>query len=287
MPAIDPQISGVYDDGSPGGAVRTRIARGELVVMPFREAEYGASPQGAGVGIAPQEGLLNDSEAGYGTGINFVVPAFTAAGTGAMITVPFYGSTFGVHFRKTSAVPDNLCVGVDNQYFGVKGYHEYLASRGINVTDGASLAVVADNLPDLPGGRSHVAEIIVVSSPGVATTITLWGYVVDRAAGYRPPGPYQFTTTAALTTADAAVSRGAAPNKGRALRMIRYYNADAVQRTVLLKIGGALIDKLTLTPGGREVYDFAALTAMPATFTHAAGEAGGGNLVQATSVVGF
>ncbi len=270
MPGVaEVQANGWMDDRSEGGRIQAKIMSGDVVAVPFRNGRFSTDAVGSGLGISLQEALFVNTQSSIGWGINFTVPANNfATGMGARIWVPFYGSIFGIQMQRQTTNPyDQISLGVDGEYYPLRGYDEMLVSRGITITDGDCYSVLCDDLIPSTHGRAHIGEIVVVSAPGAATA-RVYNLLLDRKAGYHQPGPFLTPVASAITNSPVAITKGTGDSQGLAVRKISYYNTGASARVVTIKYNGTVVWSTTLAAGASDDFDFGENTTIPTTFTH-------------------
>lgn len=270
---IDPQIAGVMEDGSPTGAVRSILTRGNAVEVPFRALEYYADLAGGATAAFQTTGVYSNPD-GSATGINISVPA--AADAGVRLWVPFYGRLFGIRWRRdTGATASGITVTVDGVSTVVQPVVQldHLTAEGITtqLTDAKARAITHDNLThDGP----HVAEIVVAANPTGNATVTLFGYLADTRAGYTPlPRLGHVVSTTTLTTSAVEIPM----NRGnilafRGLRKVIYTNTTATAATVTVRNGAATMWSAEIPANGTATFDPGGVGAS-AAFTHLASTA--------------
>lgn len=269
---IDPQIQGVQEDGSPSGAVRTVRSDGVGVWVPIRNSDYVIENTGSTASFA--ESGFDYNMDGSGQGINISVPA--TSGNGVRIWVPFAGRIFGVRWRLLSSAADRFTVVVDGVPVQVSGRPDRLVSEGITISSLASqgIAITHDNLDPT---KQHTAEIIVTADVGgSARALTLFGWVLDKQAGYPEPRRVDYISVVptACPTSATAVSTGTAGSKVKGIRQIRYYNSSGGSLDVTVNYNGTAFWKTTLAAGGCAELTFPELVPINSLFTHLASGSG-------------
>jgi hypothetical protein len=237
---IDPQISGVRNNGSAHGIVDVNQASGPLVLVPWREAHI--STTGSLVKGGAGGGDNGDGSTGY---IQFQTPTTVGAGSSAnYIRWMFYGTTLGVRFDPYFTTGgggtydfgvyiDRVAYRVSKQQY----YDESLLPWDIQGNDFHGV-IVARDLSDGP----HHAEIHVAPNVGVNGQ-RIFGFLAD-SKWYRPTPSRAYTGTATpLTTSFVTVTLSSVNRfRGLGLRAILYVNPDTAPRMVTVQDGtGATI----------------------------------------------
>lgn len=272
---IDPQIAGVIEDGSPGGAVRAVLTHGDAVEVPFRTLEYYAEVNG-GAGATFQTTGLYSNPDGSGTGLSVTVPTDVTVGAGVRIWLPFYGRIFGVRWRRDAATTaSGISVVVDGVAVAVTpvGLLPGLTDEGITtqISDTRARAITHRNLLD---DGPHVAEITIGSVPSAVSTIMLYGYIADGRAGYQPlPRVAQVVSTTTLTASDVEIPANRSTALAfRAIRRVLYTNITAGPITVTVKNGASIMWQASIPANNSATFDPGGVAAS-AAFTHAASAA--------------
>jgi hypothetical protein len=271
---LDPQATGWFDDGSEGGAVRAAITRGDLVMMPFRGGHF-AVPNG---GVTYYGGGFLDNEDGSGSRAILSV-AHGTGGSGANIIQPFYGSVFGLRWLRDSTAPTCFSVIIDGMSYLVAGQDPRWVGDGLTVADTHSLVVIAKDLPEVPGGGPHWADISVTQDSNLDRSLTLFGYLVERRAGYAKPAPrIHLNASGTLTTNPTAICDiGGYGQYGiystPAIRGIIYSNISLASATVTIKQGSNALATCTIAAGSTWTFDPLGPFALNATYTHQASAA--------------
>jgi hypothetical protein len=281
---IDPQISGVYDDGSPDGALRARLVSGELVRLPFNQNQrtYQVNVNGTAAatltaGVQP----LNPD--GSATTLNLQNQGIGFA-NGMEVWQPFYGRVFGIRFRRDQNTPPVFCVMIDGQAYQVAGRDAQMMAEGFSGNTDEALVMVATDLPDLlPDQPAHKAVIELVGDPANNYTLVLYGYLVERRAGYvehpRLPVPFQGVVLqsggSGGVQTNACLLINLAPTMNvYALRAIKLFNSSGAAVDVFLAQGGAanqqttpgaLVDHVQIPAGASALFDFLATVQLPTT----------------------
>jgi len=271
--SIDPQANGWRDDGSESGLIRTEHVRGNLVPIPFDALQYYAELSGGATATSAPTGVYSNPD-GSGTGVNVSIPS--GADAGVRLWMPFYGRGFGVRWRRDSGLTaTNLSVVVDGEAVGVDtGNLPHLVAEAITtqITDAEARAITH---PLLPNDGPHVAEIHVIRDPSATATITLYGFLLDERAGYRPlPRVAQMLTTTVLTAAavEIPVGRGTALAM-RAIRKVIYTNITAGPVTVTVKNGANTVWARSIPANETIEFDPGTAIAASSAFTHQASAA--------------
>lgn len=272
---IDPQIAGVVEDGSPGGAIRAVLTHGDAIDVPFRSLEYYAELTGGATAAYQTTGVYSNPD-GSGTGLNISIPTDVTVGAGARIWLPFYGRIFGIRWRRdVGATATGISVTVDGVSVAVTPVAALtqLTDEGITtqITDTRARAITHRNLLD---DGPHVAEIAIASVASVAATVTLYGYIADQRAGYQQlPRIAQVVSTTTLTAADVEIP----VNRGnvlafRAIKRVIYTNTTTGTITVTVKNGANIMWQAAIPATSSATFDPGGVAAS-AAFTHAASAA--------------
>lgn len=276
---IDPQAFGWEDTRSGAGRIRIVPTHGDLVPMALRDGHYAEDTAGTASGTL--NGALStttDQEGAQQTSLKISVAA--GLNNGYRLYIPFYGPVFGVSFRRASGAGSTLTafgLGIDGEWWKVDGYSAFYASRGITIQDSPALHAIVTDL----GDGQHHAEIHVASDPTVLNPLTIFGFLVDRRAGYVPPVRSGFQTSSTLTTANTVVSYGGSIYGGRTIRKILYCNTDAVARTVTVTLANSTIWKKQIAAGDVAEFD----PGVPISFHVGATASGLAHAADANSVV--
>jgi hypothetical protein len=286
---IDPQARGFYDDGSESGAVRSRLVKGDLVSVPFRNGMYvvssaGSASQGFELADTTVEGMGWPHD-----GLLVTVPAPTAAGgvlagNGIKIAWPVYGTVVGIRFWKgypTLTTARDFVLAVDGVGYrvSVSDLSPYDGSTLSNLFNEACLEVVATDLAD----TKHYCELIFPSDVvgGQQNQWVIWGYLAERRAGYReyPPIMNLSAGSGGIPASVATASAQTIPmtnTSGRLMRAVRQviftntgvgsswvrisYNTNVFWEAVLSAAGSAG-SSAAFDPGGLMAQDVSHLNA--------------------------
>lgn len=272
MIVIDPQIAAVAPDTSEAGHIRAKIISGELVRVPFKAGAVYAANAGATATLNTGNMVWNDDKSM--SAYNLSVPISSAGDTVSVeIWREFWGTKLGLYWRRSLATVRNIDVLVDGVVYPVETYPTLLAAEGSpgNVT-ATGMALVADDLPD---GR-HTAVVVITASVSVVRALLLFGFLLERRAGYNDPTPVMnFATFVAVPNgAQTAISLGNSPDQLRWMRKVLYYNPTGGTITITLQNAGQTFKKIDLLADGGGEYDFGGATAQTGTITHIASASG-------------
>lgn len=247
--AIDPQIAGVYDDGSESGAVRARITQGDLLKLPFHEGQLSFSPNCS---------FKRDATGDNGDLTSTTISVAVAPGTNApaaTIRFPFYGPLLGVRWdRQFDVTQNDFGVLVDGVAYHVPAARLQWDTQAVwNVTDSENRYVVARDLGDGP----HWCDLVCPADPSVPKKWLFYGYLADRRAGYAAPGRARTVlTTTTLTTGNVALNPGAVATRyPRGYKQIIFYNTSKLQATAYLSYNGTDIWAKAIAAGDTVAFD--------------------------------
>lgn len=259
------------------GLIDAKLTRGDFIKIPFRSGYYYVDNVG-GTASFQSQGIY-DNEDGSDTGITISVPQ--GLNYGVRIRFPFYGTVLGVRFRHGASYTP-FGVSIDGVAYGATAtQHTYLDNEAASLTDGESLVMIDTDLPD----GLHYADIVLTSQASAASSLFLYGIVVEKRAGYesKPRNQYIAGTTA-ITTTQTAVSLGSSTTaQVRGIRQIIYTNTSASAITVTIQNNSSIIWQKSIGAGDSAVFDFGSPTAVASIFTHAASATG----VNATVIGGY
>lgn len=256
-PTLLPQITGVQDDGSPEGVVKSKLTRGQLVKMPFVDGKYSLDNVFGTAGASYNKGAGQVNSDGTGTQLFVSVPTTSAL----RIVQTFYGTVFGVRWFRNAT---DFAVVIDGVAYRVTSTlkEPETASAITSAAEFENLTVVADDLPDGP----HVAEFVFTNPTGGTLTWNLHGYLVEARAGHgtfsRVAGVANATTVPATATAIMDVNF-------KSLRKVFYWNTDTVTRTVTIKQNDLTIEVITLPAASGATFDPGDFVALQSTATGA------------------
>jgi hypothetical protein len=286
---FDPSITGVYDDGTPEGVVKTRPNRaGELVKIPLRTGAYAKITNGGSV--ISLDGGYWYNEDGSNTIINLAPQAYsaTSGNNGVGVKFNFFGPVFGIRWLRNASTPAPCCV-VDGIAYGFPQgagalKFDNLSGSG---TDQECCWIVADDLPTTrPDGSAlaHTATIYLPSQQSGQNFIYFFGLLVSRHAGYsEKPRMSGMTYSGAVPTSSTAIKRMnvAGDQQPRGVRTILYANTTAspVTVTVTVNLAQGIGSQTTVwtksVPANDTVtLDLSAATAIESTLSHSASASG-------------
>lgn len=257
--------SGWFDDGSEAGAIRTHAVRGDLVRVPFKPGEYSTELVGATTSV----NLAALQNPDYSTRALSVTVNPASIGNGFRLWQALYGSVVGVRWSRASGACD-FTIMVDGVPYAVTGAEDVLVNEGVTVGDDDGQFVI-ENLAD---GR-HTVEIIIPADASATRTITLYGWLLERRAGYSDPPRTQTAFQQGLTTTQTVVTQSSSTAAAlRGIRKIIYTNISASSATVTVQLGGVTNWQKTIAAGDSAELDFGAPTALSSgSFKHAASAA--------------
>lgn len=225
-----------------------------LARVPLVEGNYITQSTGTGA-VGVQSGTLGFNTTGSNSGASIDVPLWTPStslGNGALIQIPFRGSTFGVCARRdTTVLP--FSIGIDGDWYVAESFLANFLQNGVNpVSGGNEWILVADDLdPYVP----HIATIAVTSNAQMATSIRLMHLLLDKNAGYQDDVKSSYlAASGALTTVNASIGSGTVPNRVRVVDSIDFYNTDVAAQTVTLVLASTVIWSKTIAAGGTASY---------------------------------
>lgn len=233
----------------------SRFKVDDLVKVPFREG-YFVVETGS---MSFKDGGYHSNEDGSDTAILVTVPA--GINNGARMRFPFYGRKFGVRWQRDNSQCD-FTVMIDGVAYSVSGTDSFYVNESVSLTDGEALIVIEDSLPD----GIHYADI-QVSAPTTGTnSLTLFGFLAERRAGYesRPRansinGPFSTPTTST------GIARGNAPLKLKTIRKIIYTNTTASPITISITYNGTVIWSKSVLANDTLEWDCGANTTIPSS----------------------
>lgn len=255
-PSSDPLLrTAIRWDGNGNGRVRTEIANGELVFVPWTVGHSGA-------GLLPTSNAFvaqNGDESG-----TYILLEATAAGFGTayLISGYFRGRSFGVRFEpsQTSALTPNLHsdfgVMIDRVGYRIPktAFNPYSQARQPD-PDGSYGVVVTR---DLPEGLHHF-EIDTRVFSGAATALYVLGLLLEKAAGYREPQNYAVRCNPYdLGTGNTTMLGGfsAAFRTPRGITEMTYYNTSAGAITVTWRLNGVDYYVFSLAAGESRTFQW-------------------------------
>lgn len=262
-PTQDQRKHAIFDDGSAGGAMRTRIVKGDTVPVSFAELGYSKSEFGSstvtflkgsgGDGKSSPTTFNND-----GSGTTLSVSAVTqAAGTagGAIIRCWFYGPLVGIRWVRNYSSTNSFSCYVDDVGYEIPQTLLYPdgSQTAIGVFDDYDhYFIVADALPDLPDGSPHFLEIRFPQNyTGANQGFQLSGLLLSKLGGYeRLPRLQSYVDTAVLTTSFASVMP--ASSAMRSVTEINYHNSSASSVLLTIQQSDQTICEKTLTATGTD-----------------------------------
>jgi hypothetical protein len=255
--------SGWQDDGTESGVVRTRLVRGELVPIPIQSGTYTAIQNGSSFVQQNDTGIESNED---GTGTNITIQASSGTAQGAGIQTILYGTVIGVRWRRDTSAA-NFSVMVDGVAYSVSATPLY-NGVSITLTDTECLMVIAQHLTDGP----HSVGVYVPPDPSVTRTLQLYGFLLERRAGYLPkPRAQAVMTPVVLTTAGVEIPhlRGTTRQLS-GIRKILYCNTTAGAITVTVQINSVTCWSRSIPANETYELDFGGITATDATYKHLA-----------------
>lgn len=235
-----------------------------VVKVPFREGYFAVSKSASASANFVEAGIIENGD-GTGTAISITVPS---GQNGATIRFPFYGRVFGIRHRYDS----NFSVAIDGVSYGeVSGKHTYLVNEGMTVTDGESLIILDEDLPD----GVHYAEIMVVAPTSGTNTVVLYGFLAEARVGYKErQSTNYFVTPAAVPTTSTSVGRNTYPKTLRSVRKIIYTNTTASPITITVYSNTTVMWSKSVPANDTIEMDFGERMSVDITFKHMASATG-------------
>jgi len=249
-------ILGIGDDATPGGHLRVKNIRGDLVKVPFRANHYisqitGSASIGVNQSVAPENGDASDS--------CLFVTVNAGLNNGAILKFWFYGTIVGLRWWPQYVGDIDFGVLIDGMPYDIldsdrEGNTPMLAETQYYAFNNSErLEILAQDLPD----GKHQAEIHFPSNlaSGAANTAwLLWGFLAERRAGYTdfprlldPPSAKTVLTTSAVAV---AAEYNNTQNLYRYLRSILYTNTSGSVVTVTLQNSSGIIWQTVLAAQG-------------------------------------
>lgn len=263
-------VGGSFDDGTSSRIARVKISQGELVKIGLNTANSTSTAVGSATSSYQTQSNPNNADA-TSSCVLLTVPAFIAATqAGVTIARTIYGKSIGVRFLRSSSTPV-FCVEIDGVCYLV---NQPIAFDDISnsALDGEAFFMIADDLADGP----HSVRVIIGSDPliNAIQTLTLYGFLAERRAGYVEPAKVNdFGTPGTLTTSAVAITR----TVERYVRAILYTNISGSPATITLSYSGTVVWQQALAAGASVTLDLLGLTALSAT--HSASVASAINFV--------
>lgn len=243
MPASVPaniSLPTITDDTT-AGRLRAELVRGDLAWVPFDPSQYTAGNTGSTVSF--NQGGFPDNPDGSNTLLYISVPTGL---NGARISIPFYGSVFGVRWRLNTTGFQIGSVTVDGETVAMQTEQPTVAAWGIGGLLTQAMQVTHPLLPE----RWHVGHIDIPAIPGSTNAIYLYGMLLEKRVGYeRPPLRVGLMTQSTVTTAGITLGYSGSYAAGW-FRKILFYNIDSSAHAVTIKYGSNIIAAMPLTAAG-------------------------------------
>ena len=240
--SLDPQAVGWRDDGSEGGVVRVDPIGNDLVAMPFLPTNTVIAVTGAGASFSWSTigRLQNSTTLCYQFFCNN--PAIAALGGGGVMNFWFHGNRLGLIYHANTLTPMGCRIDGVAYEVPLPGQVDLDTQVASTVWDILPAVMVATDLGDGP----HYVQLDLPADPlGLsATTFTLYGYLVEAAAGYvrREPMARAVPVHMTVTTTPQTI--------GNALGTTAVVGAD---NFILVNTTGAPIIVSLLPPGTNAV----------------------------------
>lgn len=260
---IDPQISGVEDDGSEGGQIRANIVASGLVAQEWRRGSYSVTVAGTTAVTFREEGVVSTFGVNSGWHIQLTKP--TIPGTLCEIKFGFRGRRFGLGFmRRFSTSQPDFAVFIDGTAYKVQLKRFNL----VEDTDALMQESAIWQCPDMLEDGEHECRIVILpqlqSETGTGDNVWFLNcFFVESRVGYpASPNrgfihlPYALTT---LTTSfvnlpnrtnDPSFDFGISGQEWRIFRKILYHNVSASPVTVSIAKGNVIIKEIVLGAAG-------------------------------------
>ena len=265
---IDPQIGGIYDDGSEGGAIRAAPAGGDLVAVPWPTIGWVRTVSGTGAGS-----LYLGYAANPDGSANAFRMACPVTGDGARVFVPVRGRTFGLRYqlRNTSMV---ITVGVDGEHVPVQMCELEMLAESTSWVVGSEGSVITHR--DLDPDVLHMAEITLVYTGSGIDEAYLHGFLLDRSAGYDPPVPRAVAREAfAVPLTRTSINIVSNLHVLGSIKTLVYYNTGGSSATVTLSNAvSADIGKWSVSAGETVVIDLGGYVRSAMQWYHIASASG-------------
>lgn len=188
---LDLQPNGWQDNGTPQGYIRTRSQTGELILQPFYPQHVSVS------GFTNRSGVIGEDNALFGAALNTNLTA--GLSQIAYVRFMFSGRVLGLSWNKK--LTDDFSVIIDGLCYGMNGRYKTFDTVSTTTIDtGYHFGIIADDLEDC----EH--ECVLTLTNRASYTVAgdnynnnyygsasagpygeFYGFLVDKAAGYRIP----------------------------------------------------------------------------------------------------
>lgn len=253
---VDPNVrTAIRKDGIGNGRLRTELATGELVFVPWTYGHGGA-------GLLPTSNpfvVQNQDKSG-----TYILLESLAASWGVayMISGYFRGRSFGVRFEPSQSsanlptLHSDFGVMIDRVGYRVPktAFNPYSQARQPD-PDGSYGVVVTRDLPD---GLHHF-EIDMRVFAGASTALYVLGLLLEKAAGYREPtnfsvrcNPYNLGTSN-VTMLSGFASAFRTP---RGITEVTYYNTTAGSISITWRLNAVDYYTFSLAAGESRLFQF-------------------------------
>jgi len=255
--AVDPNVrTAIRKDGIGNGRIRTELAAGELVFVPWTYAQDGA-------GLLPTSNPFAAMNADKSGTYIFMESVANGFGTNYGFSGYFRGRSFGVRFdpSTTSAISPNVHsdfgVMIDRVGYEIpkQAWNPYTQARQSDPSGSYGVVVTRD----LCDGLHHFEiDHRVFTSSANATYVM--GLLLEKAAGYREPqnfairsNPYDVATT---NTAIVASGFSGAFRTPRGILEATYYNTTVSAITITWRLNAVDYYVFSLAAGESRTFQF-------------------------------
>lgn len=262
-PSIDPRKGGIFDDGSPSGAMLTRAVRVNAVPVPW--AEIGFSSQLFGSGTASffkgsggdgKTSPVSYNSDGSGTTLQITCPTQAAGSAGGVvIRTWFYGPLVGVRWVRNYSSTNNFSCFVDDVGYEIPQpliYPDGSTTAAGVLDDWDHYFIIADALQDLPDGSPHLLELRFPQNyTGGSQQWQVSGLMLSPLGGYeRLPRLQSYVDTAVLTTSFVSMMPNASAM--RSITEVNYHNSSGASVLLTIQQNDQTICEKTLTATGTD-----------------------------------
>lgn len=252
LPVLDTGITGIEDDSTNEGVIRTKLVQGELIKLPLHVLDI--IPNSSSV-VLQHNYSVNADGSGYNLNL------FTSIGLTNLSFCSFLlkGKVIGIRFRNRPLSPQlsPFTVVVDGVPYTAKGRKlKYYLDNTVQTTLNPERESVfwIDNLEDI----EHTVKIILHPSATETRSLVVTGAVVEKRLGYPEHPRMDFfwgqgtITTSYTNIANSNTDIQNTPIKG--IKEIWYYNPDASSQVLYIQYNSRVLVKKTISAGDTYIF---------------------------------
>lgn len=246
LPVLDTGITGIEQDGSNAGIIKSKLEISGLVKVPVTNIDMITSFNGTAQCYKAQ-GIFSNSD-GTGSSINMATDAGLGTNISTFHTI-IYGKIIGVRYRRNNSTPP-FSIVVDGIPFDipVRMQKYYFNNNDINTTSVEREALYI--IPHIFQDTAHSVRVLLHPNASQNQLLVFCGFVCEKRVGYQELRRLDCLVTPTdnivRLTLTNIMELDSLSNQHKGVKTIRYYNYSGSNATITLTWNSTTFKKITL-----------------------------------------